>query len=213
MRVMLWLCVSVCVWNPKPNRLLNYETLPSTTKLCFWRREKFTNSVETVVNSNFSGNDLYAHWLQFHAAAPLFGRACKFACDLLISHPKSTLFVHVLIVIGPQVIVLVFEALTIIIIDNNRREIHDCVYPDVQRACEKAVEDALSGPAMVGVYVPKCDEQGNYRPMQFHSSSGYRWCVDEQGREIDGTSTPPGKPDPDCTQFGGCYNNQRDVWK
>ena len=53
-----------------------------------------------------------------------------------------------------------------------------------------------------GLYVPQCDEHGNYSPLQI-DPSGYRWCVDEHGREITGTNTPPGKPDPDCVEYSG----------
>uniref|UniRef100_A0A672TX31 Nidogen 2 n=1 Tax=Strigops habroptila TaxID=2489341 RepID=A0A672TX31_STRHB len=36
-------------------------------------------------------------------------------------------------------------------------------------------------------YVPQCDMQGNFSPLQCHGDSGYCWCVDESGREIQGT--------------------------
>jgi len=84
--------------------------------------------------------------------------------------------------------------------------------PDQLTACQREVEKArrqetVDGPMMVGVYVPHCDEHGNYHPLQFHPSTGYHWCVDEHGREITGTSTPPSEPAPDCSQFNGSYNS------
>jgi len=81
--------------------------------------------------------------------------------------------------------------------------------PDQQTACQRAAEEAIAGTitdeydVIVGVYVPECDEQGNYRPLQHHGSTGYSWCVDEHGREIPGTNTPPGKPHPDCSEYSG----------
>ncbi|XP_078418707.1 uncharacterized protein nid2a isoform X5 [Cetorhinus maximus] len=53
---------------------------------------------------------------------------------------------------------------------------------------------------LVGLYIPECDEEGNFRPLQCHGSTGYCWCVDERGQEIPGTSTPPGTGQPQCGQ-------------
>ncbi|XP_052010979.1 HLA class II histocompatibility antigen gamma chain-like isoform X2 [Xyrauchen texanus] len=38
-----------------------------------------------------------------------------------------------------------------------------------------------------GFFRPQCDEQGNYLPMQCWHSTGYCWCVDKDGTEIEGT--------------------------
>ncbi|NXL25057.1 NID2 protein, partial [Setophaga kirtlandii] len=55
------------------------------------------------------------------------------------------------------------------------------------------------GPSPVGDgHVPQCDEQGRYRPLQCHSSSGHCWCVDTAGQEIAGTRTAPGTTPPRC---------------
>ena len=81
--------------------------------------------------------------------------------------------------------------------------------PEQQTACQLAAEEAIVGATdndygiMVGAYIPQCDEQGNYRPLQHHGSTGYSWCVDEHGREIPGTSSPPGQPNPDCSEYSG----------
>ncbi|XP_055571561.1 nidogen-2 isoform X1 [Falco cherrug] len=45
-------------------------------------------------------------------------------------------------------------------------------------------------------YVPQCDTGGNFTPLQCHGDSGYCWCVDESGREIQGTRSEPGSPPP-----------------
>ncbi|OXB72825.1 UNVERIFIED_CONTAM: hypothetical protein H355_011349 [Colinus virginianus] len=55
------------------------------------------------------------------------------------------------------------------------------------------------GPSPVGNgHVPQCDEQGGYRPLQCHGSTGHCWCVDSAGQEIAGTRTAPGSTPPRC---------------
>ncbi|KAF0027291.1 hypothetical protein F2P81_020032 [Scophthalmus maximus] len=44
----------------------------------------------------------------------------------------------------------------------------------------------------VGQYIPACDENGAYEPMQCHGSTGHCWCVDRNGQEISGTRSGPG---------------------
>lgn len=38
---------------------------------------------------------------------------------------------------------------------------------------------------LLGEFVPKCKDDGSYEPLQSHE--GYSWCVDEDGKEINGT--------------------------
>ncbi|XP_037552667.1 nidogen-2 [Nematolebias whitei] len=52
----------------------------------------------------------------------------------------------------------------------------------------------------VGAYVPQCDGEGLYTPLQCHGSTGYCWCVDSRGQERPGTRTPPGTPPVDCEE-------------
>ncbi|NXN33428.1 NID2 protein, partial [Nycticryphes semicollaris] len=55
------------------------------------------------------------------------------------------------------------------------------------------------GPSPVGDgHVPQCDEEGRYRPLQCHGSTGHCWCVDTSGQEIAGTRTAPGTTPPRC---------------
>ncbi|NXW72795.1 NID2 protein, partial [Hirundo rustica] len=57
-------------------------------------------------------------------------------------------------------------------------------------------------PPLGGGHVPQCDEQGRYRPLQCHGSSGHCWCVDAAGQEIAGTRTAPGTTPPRCGSPG-----------
>ncbi|XP_029942368.1 nidogen-2 [Salarias fasciatus] len=63
--------------------------------------------------------------------------------------------------------------------------------------CERHRESVLSS-SPDGAYVPQCDVDGRYSPLQCHGSSGYCWCVDGQGQERAGTRTSPGEPPRDC---------------
>ncbi|KAM9381287.1 nidogen-2 [Phaethornis superciliosus] len=59
------------------------------------------------------------------------------------------------------------------------------------------------GPSPVGEgHVPQCDEEGGYRPLQCHGSTGHCWCVDTAGQEIAGTRTAPGSTPPRCGSPG-----------
>ncbi|KAM9835807.1 nidogen-2 [Aulostomus maculatus] len=54
------------------------------------------------------------------------------------------------------------------------------------------------GRTSVGAFVPQCDSDGRYRPLQCHGSTGHCWCVDHRGQERPGTRTPPGTAPKDC---------------
>lgn len=56
-------------------------------------------------------------------------------------------------------------------------------------------------------YVPQCDTLGNFNPLQCHGNSGYCWCVDEHGREIQGTRSEPGVP-PACKRMAMSHKAQ-----
>ena len=49
------------------------------------------------------------------------------------------------------------------------------------------------------VFLPLCDERGNYLPLQTQGTDGNKWCVDiSTGSEIVGTRVRVNGPDPEC---------------
>uniref|UniRef100_A0A8C4ZPD4 Nidogen 2 n=1 Tax=Gadus morhua TaxID=8049 RepID=A0A8C4ZPD4_GADMO len=58
----------------------------------------------------------------------------------------------------------------------------------------------LPGGYPIIAFVPECVENGQYRPLQCHGSTGYCWCVDNNGQERGGTRSPPGTPTVDCNK-------------
>ena len=45
---------------------------------------------------------------------------------------------------------------------------------------------------LLGAFVPECKEDGSYKEKQCHGSTGHCWCVDQSGKEIDGSKKGPG---------------------
>ena len=45
---------------------------------------------------------------------------------------------------------------------------------------------------MLGEFVPKCESDGSFEPVQ--SQEGYFWCVDADGKEVNGTRRHFQKP-------------------
>mgnify|MGYP000491163984 CR=1 FL=1 len=74
-------------------------------------------------------------------------------------------------------------------IDSNCSQIQDC--------CESQ-EAAINECGGLGCYIPQCADNCSWEPMQCWSSTGYCWCVDQNGTEIPGTSTPSWLGYPDC---------------
>ncbi|XP_023556629.1 nidogen-1 [Octodon degus] len=80
-----------------------------------------------------------------------------------------------------------------------------CVPGEVEKTrCQQEREHILGAvgaadaqrPRPLGLFVPECDEHGHYVPTQCHGSTGYCWCVDRDGRELEGTRTRPGLQPP-----------------
>lgn len=48
---------------------------------------------------------------------------------------------------------------------------------------------------LLGAYIPQCDAKGDFKTLQCHGSSGYCWCVDQEGREVGKSRQKLEKPD------------------
>tara|TARA_B100000674_G_scaffold1549_1_gene1256 strand:+ start:1010 stop:2221 length:1212 start_codon:yes stop_codon:yes gene_type:complete len=66
-----------------------------------------------------------------------------------------------------------------------------------QTPCLDAVANSTG---LLGEFVPQCEEDGSYSPLQCWGSTGYCWCVDSNGVEIPGTSLGPGEGVPNCSE-------------
>ena len=65
--------------------------------------------------------------------------------------------------------------------------------------CCEAEEIAMNDcEGMTGCYIPQCLQDCSWEPMQCWASTGYCWCVDDNGVEIEGTSTHSWQGFPDC---------------
>ncbi|KAM5235573.1 LOW QUALITY PROTEIN: nidogen-2 [Ctenodactylus gundi] len=61
--------------------------------------------------------------------------------------------------------------------------------------CERWRESLLEhygGTPRDDQYVPQCDDLGRFIPLQCHGKSDFCWCVDADGREVQGTRSQPG---------------------
>ena len=52
----------------------------------------------------------------------------------------------------------------------------------------------------LGAFIPQCTLEGFFESMQCHGSTGYCWCVDMDGKEMNGSRRAPGLhvQRPDC---------------
>ena len=75
--------------------------------------------------------------------------------------------------------------------------------------CQLLAKEANGGRIIVngitvlplGKFVPKCKEDGSFELVQCHPSTGYCWCVDENGGEVTFTKTRQGKPECSRSKF------------
>ena len=64
--------------------------------------------------------------------------------------------------------------------------------------CQQVKASAANGPLRVGQYTPQCNDDGSYSEMQCHGSTGYCWCVDQDGVKRKDTEVGPGRGKPNC---------------
>ncbi|XP_022094920.1 papilin-like [Acanthaster planci] len=72
--------------------------------------------------------------------------------------------------------------------------------PRTLTTCQRHLKQVQgkNGQAPPGRYVPQCTEAGEYETVQCYGSTGYCWCVNVNGEEIDGTRRGPGMGSPNC---------------
>ena len=70
--------------------------------------------------------------------------------------------------------------------------INDIVSGELTK-CQRLAQEANNGELMVGAYIPQCTETGAFVAKQCHGSTGYCWCVDIEGEEVEGTRAGPGE--------------------
>lgn len=58
----------------------------------------------------------------------------------------------------------------------------------VTSKCEKTRLEALAKGPLLGQFIPHCKEDGSFEPAQCWASTGYCWCVDENGEKRNGTT-------------------------
>eukprot|EP00794_Sanderia_malayensis_P017606 gene17606-19359_t len=85
-------------------------------------------------------------------------------------------------------------------------------------SCFKTLIAAITrfGRAKKGSYfVPRCFDDGTFKPIQCHIQAGYCWCVNKQGQKTPGTSKLMTQGRPDCSggtrrrTYKGCTEKQR----
>ena len=59
--------------------------------------------------------------------------------------------------------------------------------------CEEAVANATGS---IGEFIPQCEEDGSYSAIQCWFSTGYCWCVDEDGIELEVDEEADALPNP-----------------
>ena len=63
-----------------------------------------------------------------------------------------------------------------------------------QKELYQSMHQSLSG--QTGFFIPTCDENGDFSPVQCYGSTGYCWCAQRDGTEIEGTHI---RGEPSCT--------------
>ena len=54
---------------------------------------------------------------------------------------------------------------------------------------------------LLGAFMPKCKADGSFAEVQCHTSTGYCWCVDEEGNKRNGTEVRFRQPDCNASEF------------
>ncbi|XP_066916820.1 uncharacterized protein [Clytia hemisphaerica] len=52
---------------------------------------------------------------------------------------------------------------------------------------QQNAEESINNKQVVGAFVPQCQSDGTYKPVQCHALTGFCWCVDGNGARVQGT--------------------------
>ena len=52
---------------------------------------------------------------------------------------------------------------------------------------QQSAEESISNKQVLGAFVPQCQPDGSYKPVQCHALTGFCWCVDGNGTRVQGT--------------------------
>ena len=52
---------------------------------------------------------------------------------------------------------------------------------------QQSAEESISNKQVLGAFVPQCQPDGSYKPVQCHALTGFCWCVDDNGTRVQGT--------------------------
>tara|TARA_B100000767_G_scaffold227555_1_gene217566 strand:- start:529 stop:2232 length:1704 start_codon:yes stop_codon:yes gene_type:complete len=77
--------------------------------------------------------------------------------------------------------------------------IFQCTFSFAQKPLTLCEQEQLNATGLIGEFVPNCEDDGSYVSTQCWASTGYCWCVDEDGLEIPGTIIPSWEGMPDCS--------------
>lgn len=74
--------------------------------------------------------------------------------------------------------------------------------------CEQYKEDTFGkGELPQDAFIPKCDENGAFNPVQCNGFINECWCVDAHGRYIEGTVSKEGEPQCPKSEFA-CFTSR-----
>jgi nidogen (entactin) len=72
-----------------------------------------------------------------------------------------------------------------------------------QGPCYAKILESRGREGTPGFFTPRCTDNGYYKTEQYHSSTGFSWCVNPAtGEEVVGTRRAPGQPKATC---GACF--------
>tara|TARA_B100000029_G_C17545338_1_gene948249 strand:- start:425 stop:1864 length:1440 start_codon:yes stop_codon:yes gene_type:complete len=92
------------------------------------------------------------------------------------------------------------------VFDEQSDETDFIVSSELNNCCD-AEDAAIADCGGLGCYIPQCTDDCAWEPIQCWSSTGYCWCVDEEGNEIEGTSQPSWQGLPECSEECNDPNN------